>query len=70
MAHSVVEEDHARLIVQPERRGVYLFFVLFTFVLAPISTGLYIFLLSFSGGNTSLSGDIVAAFLFSFYFHS
>ena len=67
MAHSAVEEDHARLIVQPERRGVYLFFILFTLFLAPISTGHIFLLLSFSEGNTSLSRDIVATILFSFY---
>ena len=29
MAHSAVEGGQARLIVRPERRGVYLFFILF-----------------------------------------
>ncbi len=54
MAHSAVEGGQVRLILQPERRGVYLFFILF-----------YIFLIFFFFGR--VCRDIVATILFSFY---
>ncbi len=57
MAHSAVEGGQVRSIVRPERRRVYRFFY----------TILHFFNIFFSGGNTSLSRDIVATFLFSFY---
>jgi len=52
MAHSAVEGGQVRLIVRPERRGVYLFFLYKQF---------YIFLIFF------FRRDIVATILFSFY---
>ena len=60
LAHSAVEGGggQVRSIVRPERRRVYLFFILFYIFLANIF---------FSGGNTSLSRNIVATILFSFY---
>ncbi len=68
MAHSAVEGGQVRLIVRPERREVYLFFILlYIFFLASLSPRHIIFFISFSGGNTSLSRDIVVTFLFSFY---
>ncbi len=66
MAHSAVEGGQVRLILRPERREVYLFFILFYIFLASLSPR-HIYFLSFSGENTSLSRDIVATFLFSFY---
>ena len=56
MAHSAVEGGQVRSIVRPERRGVYLFFILF-----------YIFLIFFFGRKHILSRDIVATILISFY---
>ena len=56
MAHSAVEGSQASLIVRPERRGVYLFFILFT-----------IFLQFFFGGQyQGLSQDVVATSFFLF----